>query len=176
MSLNLALHSHRLVKIKRTNRIISFLEHRKPVALKLEPPIKMGHWLAGNRNEDVYGLSYRKPIHSGIIKNSWSISIFPRSWPLPSESMPRRTQNGNTAWETREAGAGVALINFPFAMPTKRKRHWRDYFNLHRSVRNYFIEAGWPPPTRAKIHRRRFSTKLQFTNLPLLLRWCSIEF
>lgn len=96
--------------------------------------------------------------------------------PAKHESMPRRTQNGNTAWETREAGAGVALINFPFAMPTKRKRHWRDYFNLHRSVRNYFIEAGWPPPTRAKIHRRRFSTKLQFTNLPLLLRWCSIEF
>lgn len=96
--------------------------------------------------------------------------------PTKHESMPRRTQNGNTAWETREAGAGVALINFPFAMPTKRKRHWRDYFNLHRSVRNYFIEAGWPPPTRAKIHRRRFSTKLQFTNLPLLLRWCSIEF
>lgn len=92
------------------------------------------------------------------------------------ESMPRRTQNRNTAWETREAGGGVALINFPFAMPTKRKRHWRDYFNLHRSVRNYFIEAGWPPPpTRAKIHRRRSSTKLQFTNLPLL-RWCSIEF
>lgn len=89
--------------------------------------------------------------------------------PPKHESMPRRTQN--TAWETREAGGGggVALINFPFAMPAKRKRHWRDYFNLHRSVRNYFIEAGWPPPppTRAKIHRRRFSTKLQFTNIPL---------
>lgn len=88
--------------------------------------------------------------------------------PPKHESMTRRTQN--TAWETRETGrgGGVALINFPFAMPAKRKRHWRDYFNLHRSVRNYFIEAGWPPPpppTRAKIHRRRFSTKLQFTNI-----------
>lgn len=113
-------------------------------------------------------LSYRKPIHSGIIKNSWSISIFPRSWPLPTETRIDDSSNSeHRVGNARSRGVGVALINFPFAMPAKRKRHWRDYFNLHRSVRNYFIEAGWPPPppTRAKIHRRRFSTKLQFTNI-----------
>lgn len=123
----------------------------------------MGNWLAGNRNEDVVPIPPKtNPLrdHQKFMVDIDLSAVLAEG----AESMPRRIRN--TARGRREAGGGFALINFPFAMPTKRKRHWRDYFNLHRSVRNYFIEAGWPP-TRAKIHRRRFSTKLQFTNLSL---------
>lgn len=146
--------------------MISFLERRKPVALRLEPPIKMGELVGGKSKR---GCCAYPPKTNPLRDHQKFIVDIDLSAVLAPAKGPNRclvefgTPRG-------ERGGGFALINFPFAMPTKRKRHWRDYFNLHRSVRNYFIEAGWPP-TRAKIHRRRFSTKLQFTNLPLPF-WC----
>lgn len=96
------------LKSSRTN---NNMVARKPVALKLEPPIKIG-W-RGDRNEDVYSLlSYRKPIHSGIIKNSWSISIFPRSWPLPTETRIDASSNSeHRVGNARSGGRGWGRFN-----------------------------------------------------------------
>lgn len=96
------------LKSSRTN---NNMVARKPVALKLEPPIKIG-W-RGDRNENVYSLlSYRKPIHSGIIKNSWSISIFPRSWPLPTETRIDASSNSeHRVGNARSGGRGWGRFN-----------------------------------------------------------------